>query len=102
MKQYEIYVPLYSNEGKRLAAANFNRLKKRLVSKFGGLTYFPQKNKGFWTIGKATFHDEIVILRVISAETKTVKKFWQQLKADLQKEWQQEHVLIVAHEVRTV
>jgi hypothetical protein len=79
MKEYELYVPLVSESGKRLPAKEMKRLKKRLVAQFGGVTHFPQKTKGVWRIGQATFFDEIVILRVLTEDTKAPQKFWRKL-----------------------
>jgi hypothetical protein len=97
MKEYDLYVPLFSNDGRRLPHASLMRLRKRLVAQFGGLTYFPQKSKGVWKIGQAVFQDEIVVLRVLSE--KNFPSFWGRLKKDLQREWNQKEILIVMRHV---
>lgn len=102
MREYDLYVPLLSNDGKRFSPSKLARLRKKLVSRFGGLTYFPQKNKGVWKIGQATFRDEIIIMRVLASNTKKVRGFWRQLKSELQLEWRQRNVLIVAREVAVI
>ena len=100
MKEFDLFVPLFSNDGKRLPRAGLARVKKRLIKKFGGLTHFPQKSKGTWKVGAATFVDDIVILRVLSE--KDTKDFWKKLKADLQREWKQKNILIVVRKVSLV
>jgi hypothetical protein len=100
MKEYDLYVPLLSNDGKRLPHSSLARLRKRLVAQFGGLTFFPQKSKGVWRIGGAIFQDEIVILRVLSE--KHLSAFWKRLKKDLQREWNQKEVLIVVRRVNVL
>ena len=100
MKEYDLYVPLVLKKGRHLPIAKLEKLKKALVKQFGGLTYFPQKTKGFWKIGKATFQDEIVILRVLAA--KNCKSYWKELKRNLQKEWQQKEILIVVKNVKVL
>jgi hypothetical protein len=97
MREYDLYVPLFSNEGRRLPHASLVHLQKRLIAQFGGLTYFPQKSKGAWKIGRAVFHDEIIILRVLSENN--FPSFWKQLKKDLQREWKQKQILIVMRRV---
>jgi len=99
MKEYDLYVPLIV-KGKRLPARELMLLKQRLIKKFGGLTYFPQKTKGFWKIGRTTFEDEIVILRVLAE--KNFASFWQALKRDLQKLWRQKEILIVVRKVQVL
>jgi hypothetical protein len=96
-REYDLYVPLRSRDGKHLSASNLAKLKKRLFKQFGGLTYFPQTSKGFWKIGNATFRDDIIILRVLSK--KNAKSFWKKLKKQLQQEWNQKEILIVIRKV---
>jgi hypothetical protein len=102
VKEYELYVPMITPRGTRQSALKLARLKKRLIARFGGLTYFPQKTQGFWRIGRATFQDEIVILRVISPKNKSTRQFWKKLKTEMQREWQQTYVLVVSREIKTV
>ena len=97
MKEYDLYVPLFSNRGKRLPRQSLTRLRHKLIAQFGGVTFFPQKTKGSWKIGRVIFYDEIVILRVLSE--KHSRSFWERLKSDLQHEWRQQDVLIVMRQV---
>jgi hypothetical protein len=102
MKEYELYVPLVSQNGKRLSEEKFKDLKKRLVARFGGITHFPQRSKGVWKVGQATFFDEIIILRVLANDTQATKSFWKDLKSELQIEWKEKHVLIIARDVSSI
>lgn len=61
MKEYEIYVPLTHNNGSAVDPEILLQLRERLLEEFGGLTFFPQRNEGFWTFGGVTYRDEIVI-----------------------------------------
>ena len=97
MKEYDLCVPLFSDGGRRLPRASLTKLRQRLVAQFSGLTFFPQKSKGVWKIGRAVFQDEIVILRVLS--DKNFPSFWKKLKKDLQREWNQQEILIVVRRV---
>lgn len=100
MKEYDLYVPLFLSRGKRLPRQSLTRLRFKLVAQFGGVTFFPQKSKGLWKIGRVIFFDEIVILRVLSE--KTLPSFWKRLKRDLQREWNQQEVLIITRDVSVV
>lgn len=99
MNEFDLYVPMVI-KGRKLSARALSGLKKRLLKKFGGLTYFPQKLDGFWKIGGATFQDDIVILRVISEKPQTA--FWNKLKYDLQRQWHQKEILIVARAIKVL
>lgn len=98
MKEYDIFVPLYYNDGKPIEPAKFQDLQTRLLESFDGLTYFPQPNQGFWKFGNVTYHDEIVIYRVISQDPQS-RGFLAGLKTHLKREFRQEEILIIEREV---
>jgi hypothetical protein len=50
VKEYDIYVPLTYNDGQPIERRKLVRLRERLLAQFGGLTFFPQHNDGFWTL----------------------------------------------------
>lgn len=83
MKEYDLYVPLAYNDGRPVEGRKLVRLRERLLAEFGGLTFFPQPNQGFWTFGGTTYRDDIVIYRVISGKPKSARRFFAQLKEDL-------------------
>jgi len=59
VKEYELYVPLAHNDGTPVDPKILVQLRERLLAEFGGLTFFPQPNEGFWTFGGVTYRDEI-------------------------------------------
>lgn len=75
MKEYDVFVPLYYNNGSPIEPAKFQDLQRRLLEWFEGLTYFPQANQGFWKFGDMTYRDEIVIYRVISQDSMASRKY---------------------------
>ena len=99
MLEYELYVPLHYNDGRRIDPAKLRALKKRLVDEFGGLTHFQQENEGLWKIGDHTFRDRVEILRVLVSDEAAARKYFTQLKADLTREWEQQDFLIVTRQV---
>ncbi|MFO1499772.1 MAG: hypothetical protein U1G07_15490 [Verrucomicrobiota bacterium] len=102
MREYELYVPLYDNDGRPVDHQKIADLKQRLARQFGGLTHFPQENEGLWRMGSFTFRDRIVIFRVLAMDAAEAERFLREVKADLKREWQQKDVLIVARDVATV
>ena len=68
MKEYDLFVPLYYNDGSPVEAEKLFELKRRLLDQFEGLTFFPQANEGFWRAGGVTYRDEIVIFRILTAD----------------------------------
>ena len=65
MNEYEVYVPLSYNDGSPIEPAKIEAVGERLLEHFGGMTFIPQRNQGFWKMGHVTFRDDIVIFRVI-------------------------------------
>ena len=102
MKEYDFYIPLFANDGTRISSRKLTRLKKQLTTEFGGLTYFPQQNEGLWKLGRITFRDQIVILRVIVNGSKRTKSTIQRLKSTIKKDWRQADVLIIERSVKAV
>ena len=66
MREFDIFVPLFHNDGRTIAPQPFQQVQRRLLTEFDGMTFFPQPNKGFWKIGGVIFHDEIVVYRVLA------------------------------------
>ena len=102
MKEYDIFVPLYFNDGSAVEAEKFQELQEALLSRFGGLTFFPQPNKGFWRMAGVTYRDEIVVYRVIAPSAEEARPFLENLKERLKADFAQEEILIVERDVRTL
>ena len=102
MKEYDIFVPLYYNDGSPIEAVRFQRLQKLRLDHFDGLTYFPQPNEGFWQMGGITYRDEIVVYRVLTSRVSAARRFLSMLKAQLKKDLRQEEILIVERDVETL
>jgi hypothetical protein len=98
VKEYEIYVPLTHNDGSPVDPDKLVHLRERLLEQFGGLTFFPQRNEGFWTFGGVTYRDEIVIYRILTAETQMARRFFRVIKEELKRDLNQEEILIVEKE----
>lgn len=102
MKEYEIIVPLYYNDGTPINTAFIPALRVRLLEQFNGVTFFPQPNEGYWRMGDVTYRDEIVIFRVVAANQRTARRFLRQLKEELKRDLQQEEILIIERDVKTL
>lgn len=99
MKEYDIFLPLRYNDGSPVETDKFQQLQAKLLEEFAGLTYFPQVNQGFWKLGSITYRDEIVIYRVLAADSRKARKFLLKLKKRLKREFDQEEILIVERDV---
>lgn len=102
MREYELYIPLCYNDGTEIEPHKISELKNRLVQRFGGLTHFPQQNEGHWKVGRFTYRDKIVIMRVLAAAEDDTAEFFAELKTHLEKEWSQDQLLIVRRAVELI
>lgn len=102
MKEYDLYLPLTDNEGEPFAARMFRSVQNELLSQFDGVTYFPQPNEGLWQSGGVTYHDDIVIYRVITPHTGKARRFFRAFKEKLMKDFGQLDLLIVERDVETI
>ncbi len=102
MKEYDIFIPLFYNDGTPIESAKFQEVQSRLLERFEGLTYIPQPNQGFWKLGNVTYRDEIVIYRVISQDPVISRDFLANLKERLKREFQQHEILIIEREIGLV
>ena len=75
MKEYDLFIPLYYNDGTPIEPGRFQNLQSRLLEHFEGLTFFPQPNQGFWKFGNITYRDEIVIYRVLESDVRRARRF---------------------------
>jgi hypothetical protein len=102
VKEYDLFIPLYYNDGRQVEPQKFQTLQQQLLDQFGGLTFFPQPNEGFWTVAGITYRDAIVIYRVITSEAQEARRFSSTLKEQLKEALQQEEILIVERDVETL
>ena len=102
MKEYDIYIPLNYNDGTPIEARKYQDLQRRLLDHFGGVTFFPQPNKGLWKMAGITYRDEIVIYRVIAPDARNARQQLTELKERLKAELEQEEILIVERDVETL
>jgi hypothetical protein len=99
--EYDLYYPMTSATGPR-SDAIFQRLKERLTAFFGGLTDFHHRSEGAWKFGGVTYHDEVVLLRMLGQDQAKARAFLGELKQELEMSLHEEQVLIIEREVRSL
>lgn len=102
MREYDLFVPLYYNDGIAIEAEKLFGFQMRLLDEFGGLTVFPQPNEGYWRMGGVTYRDEIIIFRVVAPYKRAARKFLKPLKEEMKRQLRQEEILIIERSVRSV
>jgi hypothetical protein len=102
VKEYDLFIPLFYNDGKPIESRKLHRLQTTLSEQFDGLTFFPQPNKGHWKLAGVTYRDDIVIYRVLTGNVRRARKYLAELKQELKRDLRQEEILIVEREVKTL
>jgi len=102
VKEYDLFIPLHYNDGRPIEPQQDQDMQQQLLDQFGGLTFFPQPNEGFWTMAGVTYRDEIVIYRVITSDEREARRFLSDLKEWLKEKLRQEEILIVERNVETL
>ena len=85
MKEYDLFLPLTYNDGAPIESRIFTSLRLRLVEHFGGVTFFPQPNEGYWRAGDVTYRDDIVIFRVVTSRVAQARRYFRELKQELKR-----------------
>jgi hypothetical protein len=95
----EIFLPLRDRDGRPFPAPTYDVIKAALADRFGGVTAFVRAPaEGVWKPDAGhEVHDEIAIFEVM---TETLDAgWWRDYRADLERQFEQDEILIRAYEV---
>jgi hypothetical protein len=67
VKEYDLFVPLYYNDGSVIEPRKLQEIQRQLLEAFDGLTFFPQSNEGFWKMGAITYRDDCHLPRTFNS-----------------------------------
>jgi inorganic pyrophosphatase len=98
----QVYLPLYDPAGTAFPQSHFDKIKKELTDKFGGLTMYTRSPaEGLWKENEQkVVKDDILIYEVIAKELE--QDFWLEYKNSLKKTFKQEELLIRSTLITTV
>lgn len=99
MHAIEILLPLGDNDGEPFGREMFARVREELVERFGGLTAFTRSPaEGLWDEGGGgRSRDEIVIFEVMAERLD--RDWWSGYRAELEKRFRQDAIVVRAREV---
>ena len=85
MKEYELYIPIFYNDRRPVEAEKLASLQEILLAQFGGVTYLRSCDlpRHYIDVARA-------------------RRFFELLKQQLKRELDQEEILIVERDVRTL
>ncbi|MBM4166499.1 MAG: hypothetical protein FJ218_06240 [Ignavibacteria bacterium] len=103
-RQYEIFLPILYNDGSEVEQEKFDVVEQELVERFGGVTavqrQFPLR--GIWRGEKQTYLDKIVVFTVVDFSSGRSNEFFEDYKEELKHRFQQEEILITAHDLTII
>jgi hypothetical protein len=96
MYLFQILLPLYGNDGRRIARTTFQSAAEELARDFGGLTaYFRAPARGLWRQrGGRLKRDDIVVYEVTAKALQ--RRAWQARRSRLQRAFRQEQIVVRA------
>ena len=100
MHEYVIYLPRKQTDGRDVSVLEIQGIKRTLAQAFGGYTQMTQRCEGVWRLDGVTFRDEITIIRVL--DNGRCNFDMSSFRKTLERKLNQEHILIVDREVRTL
>lgn len=92
-KEYDIYLPLRSNEGMPFPEESFEIVKKDLLEKFGGLSIIGPVEGHWRNFDGNDVKDHCMIYRVIADANHDVK--FQNIRTKLESMFDQDMILVV-------
>ena len=99
MKLVQIFLPLRDNRGKRFDRHVYDKVRKELLGRFGGLTVYSRSPaRGLWRSPRGTRADDIVILEVMVSRLDDA--WWRAYRRRLAQRFRQDKLLVLAQDVR--
>jgi hypothetical protein len=95
----QILLPLYDNEKRAFARDEFDRVRRELTERFGGVTAFLRSPaEGRWKDDEGgVARDDVVIYEVMIDTLE--REWWSRYRAELARRFRQEELLVRASEV---
>jgi len=94
----QILLPLANAQGRRFPSAEYGRVRKEMNDRFGGITSFTRAPaEGMWTEGGHTEHDDLVVFEIMTRELD--HRWWEDYRADLERRFMQEAIIMRAIKV---
>ena len=95
MNLVQILLPLADNQGQRFGREAYERVRRELADRFGGITSFTRAPaEGVWKEGGHTSRDDMVVFEVMARDLD--RGWWEHYRADLEQRFDQEAIVVRA------
>jgi len=96
----QLLIPLADNDGRRFPQSHYTTLSEELTERFGGLTAYSRSPAiGLWQPddGDERRRDDVIAYEVLADALD--REWWSAYRAALQARFEQDEIMIRAHEV---
>jgi hypothetical protein len=91
----QILLPIYDNQGSKLAPDVYGQVRSELTERFGGLTaYTRAPAEGLWGTGDAVKRDDIVVLEVMVPVLD--REWWHNYRKQMEQLFRQDQIVVRA------
>lgn len=97
----QLFIPLKNKAGNPFPKQLFQKLNEELKRQYGGLTIYSRSPAvGIWEQDEETICDELIVYEVLTDMNH--ESYWKELKAKLEKSFDQDEILIYRSKIRKV
>jgi hypothetical protein len=95
MNLVQILLPLADNSGRTFDRAVYERVRRELTERFGGITSFTRAPaEGAWKEGGHINRDDVVVFEVMTRDLD--RGWWEGYRAELERRFDQEAIVVRA------
>ena len=97
----QLFIPRYDQQGTRFPARLYCSLRSELMEHFGGLTVYTRSPAtGLWKENDEEVEDQLLVYEVLTGLPD--QEYWKGLKAKLEKQFNQQELLVLISQIRKV
>jgi len=102
MIRYEILLPLFYNDGRRIEEEKLTETDHELVAQFGATSTDAIIVKGHWIYQSTLYEDKLVRVRIDTEDTPSNLEFIRSYKKILKERFQQLDIWITAQQIEVI
>jgi len=102
MIRYEILLPLFYNDGRRIEEEKFTETDQELVARFDATSTDTIIVKGHWIYQSTLYEDKLVRVRIDTEDTPSNLEFIRNYKEILKERFQQLDIWITAQQIEVI
>lgn len=102
MLRFEILLPLYYNDGRKIEPDKFVQTDEELIAQFGATTTDTVVARGRWKYQSIMYEDRLIRIRVDTEEKEENRDFFRKFKESLKSRFEQEDIWITAQQIDVI